>query len=159
VRSTSGQAGRGHETRVRILAISVLTFAGFPVVYAGCAGAGPRADFEQDFRRGTRGAWFTLLVTRYGCDTVLVKARATGALAPGLTACAAAEWVRPYVVRAWSDSTGIQEEWNYVGFRSGNVAGNAAGTAPTRGWSPGGSCRLTLRGRDQRDLRVSDISC
>jgi hypothetical protein len=68
-------------TRVRFPAIAALTLVGFTVVYAACAGARPRAGFEQDFRGGSRGArdaWFSLLVTRYGCDTVLVKAPGTG---------------------------------------------------------------------------------
>jgi hypothetical protein len=142
-------------TRVRILAISALVLVGCTVVCAGCAGAGPRADFERDFREGSSGArsaWLRVLVTRYRCDTVLVKAGGTGALATGVTACAASSWVMPQVIRAWSDSTGVQEEWEVT--RS-SEAGQALWW-----WSPvSGRCRLTLRGRDQRDLRVSDITC
>jgi hypothetical protein len=144
-------------TRVRILAISALVLVGCTVVYAGCASAGPRADFERDFREGSssaRAAWFGLLVTRYGCDTVLVKAAGTGPLATGVTTCTAASWVMPQVIRAWSDSTGVQEEWEYVGTERGG-----GGVLSTYGIPQCCRCTLTLRGRDQRDLRVSDITC
>ena len=142
-------------TRVRVLPISALTLVGC-VVYAACAGARPPADFEQDFRGGSRGArdaWFSVLVTRYGCDTLLVKAPGAGEMATDATACAAAASVMPEVVRAWSDSTGVWEEWEYYGSHGGG------GPGQTPWWGQGRHCRARLRGRDQRNLRVSDITC
>jgi len=144
-------------TRVRFLATAALTLIGVTVMQAACAGARPRADFEQDFRGGTSGprsVWFSVLVTRYGCDTVLVKGRTTAALGAGVAACSAASWVMPEVVRAWRDSTGITEEWEYVGTRSGG-----GGVLLTYGIPQCCRCTLRLRGRDQRDLRVSNITC
>jgi len=156
-------------TRARILAISALTLVGFTVVPAGCAGARWGPDFEQDFRGGSRSArdaWFSVLVTRYGCDTVMVKA-STPAWGVGATTCAMASSVMPQVVRAWSDSTGVQEEWTVdiaapvPSATRPLVLGSGLRTSapPTIGRSPEGRCRVRLRGRDPRDLRVSDITC
>ena len=143
-------------TRPRILAISALTLVGFTVVYAACAGARPRADFQRDFRGGSKGArdaWFSLLVTRYGCDTILVKAPGTEGLMMDATTCASAKTVMPESVRAWSDSTGVWEEWEYFGSHEGG------GPGQTPWWGQSRRCKVRLRGSSPRNLLVNDITC
>jgi hypothetical protein len=143
-------------TRLRILALSVLTLAGLTAGYTACAGARRQPDFQQDFRGGTRGArdaWFQLLATRYGCDTALVKAPGAEGLMMDATTCAAAATVMPETIRAWSDSAGAYEEWEYFGSHSGG------GIGQTPWWGQSRRCKVTLRGPDPRSLRVSDITC
>lgn len=127
------------------------------VMQAACAGAGPRPDLERDFHGGRAAhlAWYEMLLSRYGCDTVLVNARAGPELATGVTVCAAAEKVVPDAVRAWTDSTEVREEWEYLGLRGGNTVGVTLGPR----WDPAGRCRVTLQGRNPRDLRVSNLAC
>jgi hypothetical protein len=142
-------------TRVRILAISALTLVGC-ALYADCAGARPQAGFVQEFRGGsrdTRDAWFRLLATRYGCDTTAVKAPGADGLMTDATTCAAARTVTPEVVRAWSDSTGVWEEWEYFGSHEGG------GFGQTPWWGQSRHCKLALRGPDPRNMRVNDIVC
>jgi len=87
------------------------------LVAAACA-AGPRPDFTIDLRVAhssteTRDMWYGLLANRYGCDTVMVKARGGRTLGPGATACQAAQWVGvPTMIRSWAESTQVIERWD-----------------------------------------------
>ena len=107
-------------------------FVGVALALAACA-AGRRPDFTLDFRASQRGVlmrdmWYGLLTHRYGCDTVMVKARGGRTLGPGATACQAAQWIDvPTVIRSWRDSTVLTEQWDY---RQG------ACTLVLEGWSP-----------------------
>jgi hypothetical protein len=143
-------------TRLGALAVAVLTLVAGAAASAGCSGAARQPDFVRDFRGGSRAArdaWFAVLVTRYGCDTVLVKAPGTDGLAMDATACAAAVTVMPEVVRAWSDSTAVWEEWEYYGSHSGG------GPGQTPWWGQGRRCLVLLRGSSPLNLRVRDINC
>jgi hypothetical protein len=102
---------------------------------------------------GVRDAWFSLLVTRYGCDTVLVKAPGPEGMRTDATTCAAAKTVMPEAIRAWNGPTGVWEEWEYFGSHEGGGPGR------TPWWGQSRHCRVTLRGSSPRDLRVSDITC
>jgi hypothetical protein len=136
--------------------ISALTLVGIAGLHAACAGTRRPPDFQQDLRGGSqraRDAWFASLATRYGCDTVLVKAPGTEGLMRDATTCAAARTVMPEMIRAWSDSTGVWEEWEYFGSHEGG------GPGQTPWWGQSRRCKVTLRGSSPRDLRVSEITC
>jgi hypothetical protein len=123
---------------------------------AACATARRPPDFVRDFRGGSRAArdaWFGVLASRYGCDTVLVKAPGTEGLMMDATTCAAARTVMPEVVRAWSDTTGVWEEWEYFGSHDGG------GPGQTPWWGQSRRCRVRLRGGSPPTLRVTDINC
>jgi len=112
------------------------------ILLASCAG-GPRPDFTLDFRNSYRGVrtqdtWYGILTHRYGCDTVMVKARGTRPLGAGASACQAASWIGiPTVVRSWRDSTQLIEQWDYRG----------------------GACTLHLEGWSTRFLYVRRVRC
>jgi hypothetical protein len=144
--------------RLRLRSKAALMLVGGTVLYAACASNRPPASFQQDFRGGSQGArdaWFRLLVTRYGCDTTLVKAPGPGneGLMMDATTCASARTVMPETVRAWSDTTGVWEEWEYFGSHEGG------GFGQTPWWGQSRHCKVTLRGPDERSLRVTDIVC
>ena len=118
---------------------------------AACASAGPQPDFSRSFRGTPLAswlAWAAVLQSRYDCDTTFIRAGGGPPLDPGIDACSAAARVHPDIVRAWSDSTGVREEWIYTsGMRSGLPG------------SPQGRCRLVLSGPDPTDLRVVMVTC
>lgn len=130
------------------------------VAVAACATAGPKPSFQLEFHgfsRVNHMAWFSVLETRYGCDTVLVTAYYPTPLGVGSTACTAAGIVRPDLVRVWEDSTGVREQWD---FHSNDNNGPFGGR--TRGepwWREGAACRLLLEGASPRYLLVRDITC
>ena len=140
----------------RFPTVLALVLVGCTVLFAACGGARRAPDFQQDFRGGSRDArdaWFHVLATRYGCDTVLVKAPGTEGLMTDATTCASARTVMPEVVRAWSDTSGVWEEWEYFGSHEGG------GFGQTPWWGQSRHCKLSLRGPDARNLRVTDIVC
>ena len=111
------------------------------MVAGGCATARP--DFERRFLTGVTGRphdlWVGLLETRYGCDTVFVKAQAPSwpprvglrdlspgvpgrSVHPGMDACDLAGIITPEVVRAWHTQAGLREEWLYRTTADGPVS-------------------------------------
>jgi len=149
-------------TRLQIITIPALTLIGVTVIQAACAGARRGPYFEQDFRGGgvgARDAWARVLATRYGCDTTFLGRAPTPDMRPsevtasylssrvGETACRAADM--PEVIRAWSDSTGVLEEWAY----------SSRSTSTLLQFRPGGRCIVTLRGPNERELRVTGWAC
>jgi hypothetical protein len=123
---------------------------------AACWGGEPAPAFDQDFGGfgvETHLAWFGTLQDRYGCDTVLVKGDAHPPLATGIAVCDAARWVKPETVRAWNDSTGVREEWEYLGDRRGSGPRD-------KPWVPRpGRCTLELSGPSTQRLHVRQLSC
>jgi hypothetical protein len=106
---------------------SGLTLSALLVV--GCATVRP--DFQRTFRAGrsSHDLWMDLLVTRYGCDTVMVVAntprREEGVGLPSLTrppqrtmqvgmgACDMASLIAPETVAGWVTPEGTREEWKF----------------------------------------------
>ncbi len=134
--------------RSRIIAVLL-------VAAVGCYSE-PAPNYQQEFGglgAETRAAWLAALQDRYGCDSVYVKMDAHPPLSIGVPTCDAARWVQPDVVRAWHDTTGVREEWEYLG--------DATGSGPwERPWMPRqGRCTLVLRGPTAQLLHVTQEFC
>jgi hypothetical protein len=143
--------GKGWRAERAVAGALLLSVAG------ACATARP--DFERRFETAAvtgrpHDAWMVLLGTRYGCDTVLVKANAPSwpplvglpELSPGepgrrvqsgMSPCDLASLVTPEVVRAWHTPPGWREEWVY----------RASGGAPLSS--------VFLDGVSERELKVT----
>ncbi len=128
---------------------------------AACAAARP--DFEQDFfasNRASHDAWYRLLGTRYGCDTVIV--RNTGRAYAGsqiveAPVCTAAALVVPDRVRAWRDSSGLREDWEFKGGSLRPSTISILGPSSTRRTM--GICVMQLVGTREETLKVASVRC
>ena len=139
---------------------SVVLSLGFALV-AACASAHP--DFEQEFfstDRATHDAWYQLLGTRYGCDTLAVRNAGrtfTGSRIVGSSVCTAAAFVTPQRVSAWRDSTGVREEWEFE--RATARAGTTSILGRSRRTVSEGPCQLRLAGSAPAALEVTELHC
>jgi hypothetical protein len=128
---------------------------------AACATAGP--DFEQNFfaaNRTTHDAWYRLLGTRYECDTVLVRNSqrvAAGTMVVETPVCTAAAFVTPDRIRAWHDSSGVREDWEFPGGAARTAVTSILGPPTAR--VTVGRCLLRLEGARPTTLRVTMLRC
>lgn len=126
---------------------------------AACAAARP--DFEQDFfasNRAAHDAWYRLLGMRYGCDTLVVRSFAAGAdAAPEIPVCTAAAFVMPERIRAWRDSSGIREDWEFQGGSARPSTISILGPSSSRTTS--GRCLMRLEGARPTALLVTLVRC
>ena len=127
---------------------------------AACATARP--DFEQEFfasNRAAHDAWYRLLGTRYGCDTVLVRnsQRLAGTSVLETPVCTAAAFVMPDRVRAWHDSGAVREDWEIRGGAARLAVTSILGPSTTR--TTPGYCVLRLEGAQPAELSVKAIRC
>ena len=128
---------------------------------AACAAARP--DFEQDFfasNRASHDAWYLLLGTRYGCDTMVVRNSrgSVGATTPSeMPVCIAAAYVTPDRIRAWRDSAGMREDWEFEGGTARPSTISILGPSASR--TTLGRCVMQLVGYEAESLKVSAVRC
>ncbi len=128
---------------------------------AACASARP--DFEQEFfasNRATHDAWYRLLGTRYGCDTVVVRNAGSGYAGTqiaGTPVCTAAALVTPERIRAWRDSSGLREDWEFVGGSAHPQTISILGPSSSR--TTLGRCVMQLVGEREERLKVNSVHC
>jgi hypothetical protein len=122
-----------------------------------------RPTFEQSFgpSEHSLGQFLHLLVTRYGCDSALVRSgmglggvtsaqeRTPNLIHEGMLVCAdlapSGPW--PMRVRAWQTTDGLREEWTYQRRASSGIPGHVGGTFV-----------VYLDGPDATALRVRQVS-
>ena len=128
-------------------------------VAAACATARP--DFEREFfasNRAAHDAYYRLLGTRYGCDTMVVRSSAAGAVtASEIPVCIAAARVMPERIRAWRDSAGIREDWEFQGGSARPSTISILGPSSSRATL--GRCVMRLEGARPTELLVTSARC
>jgi hypothetical protein len=126
---------------------------------AACATARP--EFEQNFfasNRAAHDAWYRLLGTRYRCDTMVVRSPAAGAITASETpVCIAAAFLMPTRIRAWRDSSGIREDWEFQGGSARPSTVSILGPSSSRATL--GRCLMRLEGARPTELLVTMSRC